>query len=86
SKVVRFTPNQELGFRVAENHTIWSYTITPKDAGVTVTERREVNGSTTKVSSVLVDKLFGGADSFEEELKLGMAETLGKIKRAAESN
>ena len=86
SKVVRFTPNQELGFRVAENHTIWSYTITPKDAGVTVTERREVNGSTTKVSSVLVDKLFGGAESFEEELKLGMAETLGKIKRAAESN
>ncbi|MCZ4534108.1 SRPBCC family protein [Gordonia terrae] len=86
SKVVRFTPNQELGFRVAENRTIWSYTITPKDAGVTVTERREVNGSTTKVSSVLVDKLFGGAESFEEELKLGMAETLGKIKRAAESN
>ncbi|WP_439031532.1 SRPBCC family protein [Gordonia terrae] len=85
SKVVRFTPNQELGFRVAENHTIWSYTITPKDAGVTVTERREVNGSTTKVSSVLVDKLFGGADSFDAELKLGMAETLGKIKRAAES-
>ena len=32
------------------------------------------------------DKLFGGAESFEEELKLGMAETLGKIKRAAESN
>ncbi|AFR47248.1 MULTISPECIES: SRPBCC family protein [Gordonia] len=86
AKVVRFTPNQELGFRVAENHTIWSYTITPKDAGVTVTERREVNGSTTKVSSVLVDKLFGGAESFEEELKLGMAETLGKIKRAAETN
>lgn len=86
SKVVRYTPNQELGFRVAENHTIWSYTITPKDAGVTVTERREVNGSTTKVSSVLVDKLFGGAESFEEELKLGMAETLGKIKRAAETN
>ncbi|MFE0751239.1 SRPBCC family protein [Gordonia sp. NPDC058843] len=86
SKVVRYTPHQELGFRVAENHTIWSYTITPKDAGVTVTERREVNGSTTKVSSVLVDKLFGGAESFEEELKLGMAETLGKIKRAAESN
>ncbi|WP_055475706.1 SRPBCC family protein [Gordonia sp. HS-NH1] len=86
AKVVRFTPNQELGFRVVENHTIWSYTITPKDAGVTVTERREVNGSTTKVSSVLVDKLFGGAESFEEELKLGMAETLGEIKRAAETN
>lgn len=91
SKVVRFTPNQEIAFRIVENTTVWSYTITPtdsgtsKDSGVTVTERREVDGSTSKVSSILVDKLFGGADSFEEELKLGMAETLGKIKRAAEA-
>ncbi|MDS1116151.1 SRPBCC family protein [Gordonia westfalica] len=85
SKVVRFTPNQEIAFRVAENHTVWSYTITPNGSGVTVTERREVNGSTTKVSSFLVDKFMGGTESFEVELKLGMAETLGKIKRAAES-
>lgn len=84
SKVVRFEPNREIAFRVAENHTVWSYTITPGDSGVTLTERREVNGSTTKISSILVDKLFGGAESFETELKLGMAETLGKIKRAAE--
>ncbi len=41
SKIVRFSPNQELGFRVAENRTVWSYTITPKASGVTVTERRE---------------------------------------------
>ncbi len=52
--------------------------------GVTLTERREVNGSTTKIASILVDKLFGGV-SFETELKLGMAETLGKIRRATES-
>lgn len=91
SKVVRFSPNQELGFRVAENGTVWSYTITPKtpgtpnESGVTVTERREVpGGRTSTVSSLLVDKLFGGAESFEAELKVGMAETLGKIKRAAE--
>lgn len=84
SKVVRFEPNREIAFRVAENHTVWSYTITPGDSGVTLTERREVNGSTTKISSILVDKLFGGVESFETELKLGMAETLGKIKRAAE--
>ena len=88
SKVVRFAPNQEIGFRVAENHTVWSYTIEPNQSGgVTVTERREAaGGKTTKVSSTLVDLVFGGSDSFEEELKVGMAETLGKIKRAAESS
>ncbi|MEO9326544.1 SRPBCC family protein [Gordonia aurantiaca] len=85
AKVVRFEPNREIAFRVTENHTVWSYSITPKDSGVTLTERREVNGSTTKVSSVLVDKVLGGTESFEAELKLGMAETLGKIKRAAEN-
>ncbi|MGV9826931.1 SRPBCC family protein [Gordonia sp. NPDC003429] len=86
SKVVRFAPNQEIGFRVAENHTVWSYAITPNESGgVRVTERREVAGSTTKVSSTLVDLVFGGADSFEAELKVGMAETLGKVKKAAES-
>lgn len=85
SKIVRFSPNQELGFRVAENRTVWSYTITPAASGVTVTERREVPGGTTStVSSVLVDKLMGGTENFEAELKLGMAETLGKIKRAVE--
>ncbi|HCS56323.1 MAG TPA: SRPBCC family protein [Gordonia polyisoprenivorans] len=85
SKIVRFSPNQELGFRVAENRTVWSYTITPTASGVTVTERREVPGGTTStVSSVLVDKLMGGTENFEAELKLGMAETLGKIKRAVE--
>ncbi|GAC70072.1 SRPBCC family protein [Gordonia soli] len=86
SKVIRFQPDKELGFRVVENRTVWSYTLTETPNGVTVTERREVPTTTTKISSVLVDKLFGGEKSFEAELKLGMAETLGKIKRAAESS
>ncbi|MXP23877.1 SRPBCC family protein [Gordonia sp. HNM0687] len=86
SKVVRFAPNKEIAFRVAENRTVWSYTIEPSDTGVKVIEKREVGDGTTKVSSFFVDKLLGGASSFEEELKLGMAETLGKIKRAAEAS
>lgn len=86
AKVVRFEPNREIAFRVAENHTVWSYTLTEGAAGVTLTERREAtNGQTTTVSRVLVDRMFGGADSFEAELHEGMNETLGKIKRAAEA-
>lgn len=86
AKVVRFEPNREIAFRVAENHTVWSYTLTEGTTGVTLTERREAtNGQTTTVSRVLVDRMFGGADSFEAELHEGMNETLGKIKRAAEA-
>ncbi|NMO04183.1 SRPBCC family protein [Gordonia sp. TBRC 11910] len=86
AKVIRFEPNRELAFRVTENRTVWSYTLTPTDAGVTLTERREVkNGETTAISAALVDKFMGGTSSFEAELQEGMNETLGKIKRAAEA-
>lgn len=87
SKVTRFEPNKELAFRIAENHTVWTYTITPSANGVTLTEKREAaNGETTAISNFLVDKLMGGIPNFEAELRLGMAETLSKIKRAAESS
>lgn len=86
AKIVRFVADKELAFKIAENRTVWSYTIEPSANGVTVTERREAaNGTTTKVSAFLVDKVFGGNDSFEDELREGIRETLGKIKRAAES-
>ncbi len=86
SKVVRFEANKAVAWRVAENHTVWSYEITPQGDGVLLTERREApGGQTTAVSSTLVDKLMGGRHSFEAELREGMAESLGKIKRAAEA-
>ncbi|GAB07911.1 SRPBCC family protein [Gordonia amarae] len=87
AKIVRFVADKELAFKIAENRTVWSYTIEPSANGVTVTERREAaNGTTTKVSAFLVDKVFGGNDTFEVELKHGMAATLSKIKRAAEAS
>lgn len=86
SKVVAFTPNEKIAFRVGENHTVWSYTLEATADGTRVVERREAaGGQTTKLSSFLVDKVFGGNDSFEAELSRGMRETLGKIKNAAEA-
>ncbi|WP_161895162.1 SRPBCC family protein [Gordonia spumicola] len=86
AKVVTFDPNREIAFRIAENHTVWSYRIDQTEGGVRVTETRTAkDGKTTAVSAFLVDKVFGGNDSFEDELREGIRETLGKIKRAAES-
>ncbi|WOC12695.1 SRPBCC family protein [Gordonia sp. MP11Mi] len=86
AKVVAFEPNREIAFRITENHTVWSYTIEPTTTGSRVTEKRTAaGGKTTAVSSFLVDKVFGGNDSFEDELRAGIRETLGKVKRAAES-
>ncbi len=85
AKVVRFEPNKQIAYRIAENHTVWGFEITATDTGVRLTERREAkNGQTTKVSSTLIGLAFGGNDSFEAELEEGMRETLVKIKAAAE--
>ncbi|MCF8609503.1 SRPBCC family protein [Gordonia sp. HY285] len=86
AKVVAFEPNREIAFRITENHTVWSYRIEPTATGSRVTEQRAAaGGKTTAVSSFLVDKVFGGNDSFEDELRAGIRETLDKVKRAAES-
>ena len=84
-KVITFEPNKKIAWKVAENGTVWSYEITPKGDGVTLTESRSADGGqVTALSAFLVSKAFGGNDNFEVELQAGMRESLGKIKRAAE--
>ncbi|GAC80526.1 Polyketide cyclase / dehydrase and lipid transport [Gordonia malaquae] len=86
AKIVTFDTNREIAFRISENHTVWSYKIDATETGSRVTESRVAEGGkTTALSAFLVDKVFGGNDSFEDELREGIRETLGKIKRAAES-
>lgn len=86
AKVVTFEPNREIAWRIADNNTVWSYRIAAAPEGVTVTQSRTApGGKTSAVSSFLVDKVFGGNDSFETELAVGMRESLGKIKRAVEN-
>lgn len=86
SKVVAFEPSREIAWRIAENNTVWGFEITETENGTRVTQRRTApGGETSKVSSFLVDKVFGGNDGFEVELAAGMRETLGKVKRVVEA-
>ncbi len=82
AKVVRFEEDKEIAYRIVQNGSIWSYTITPTDDGVKLTERREAPNGTKKVSQVLVNVAMGGEKPFEAELVDGMHQTLGKIKAA----
>ncbi|OZC59985.1 polyketide cyclase [Rhodococcus sp. 06-470-2] len=84
SKVVTFEPNRELAFRVVENKTIWSYTLTPTATGTTVVEKREAPSGTSAVSSLLVKRVLGGIDEFDVELVEGMNSTLRRIKVESE--
>ena len=86
SKVVTFEPNRELAFRVVENKTIWSYTLTPTATGTTVVEKREAPTGTSAVSSFLVQRILGGTDEFDVELIDGMNKTLRRIKTESEKS
>ncbi|MFT3660961.1 MAG: SRPBCC family protein [Gordonia sp. (in: high G+C Gram-positive bacteria)] len=85
AKVVTFEPNKQIAWKITENNTVWGFVLTETAGGVTVTHSRvAADGQTSALSSFLVDKVFGGNDSFEPELAAGMRETLGKIKLAVE--
>lgn len=85
SKVVRFEPHSEIAFRVKDNLTIWSFTLTDNGAGgTTLTQRREAPDGLSPIARTLEDRLLGGIGDFELELGAGMRETLAKIKADAE--
>ncbi|TWS24346.1 SRPBCC family protein [Tsukamurella sputi] len=86
TQVTEFTPNERIAFRVAENHTVWSFTLVADGDKTTVVERREAaGGKTTALSSTLVAALLGGNEDFERGLLVGMKQTLSHIKTEAEA-
>jgi uncharacterized protein YndB with AHSA1/START domain len=83
--VTEFVPEQRLAFRIKENWTIWSFTLTPTpDGGTRVVQRREAPKGISDVSVGLTKVVLGGVEGFTAELREGMRETLEKIKRDAE--
>ena len=84
SKVVRYTPEREIAFRVKENYTIWSYQLEPTGSGTRVTARREAPQGISDLSVGLTNRALGGVDVFTAELQEGMQQTLRKIKADAE--
>lgn len=85
SKVVRFTPGQEIAWRVKDNFTVWSLKVAPNAAGgTTLTQSREAPQGISDISVTLTKRFFGGVESFNEELRGDMLKTLTRIKADAE--
>ena len=84
SKVVRFEPEREFAFRIRENRTIWSFTLTPTDSGTHLVQRREAPDGLSGISAGLTKAMLGGQKVFTAELREGMATTLASIKADAE--
>lgn len=86
AKVVRFAPHTDFAFRITENRTVWSFRLEPTaDGGTVLTEARETPQGIAPISGVLVKVGLGGQDYFVDSLQKGMAQTLARIKAAAEA-
>jgi hypothetical protein len=83
--VTEVIPQKKLAFRVNANGSIWSYELEPTEEGTRVIESRHAENGVKPISTMAVNALFGGVDSFERELVDGMNASLAKIKAAAES-
>ena len=92
STVVRFELEREIAFRVTENHMTWSFTLSPLDgpggAGTRtlVVQRREPpTGGVTRLSRAFIGTFLGGWSGFSDDLRVGMRQTLDRLKDEAEA-
>jgi uncharacterized protein YndB with AHSA1/START domain len=85
STITEVIPQRKFAFRVNTNNTIWSYELAPTATGTRVVESRHAENGVKPASNFLVNMLFGGVPSFEDELVDGMNASLARIKAAAEN-
>lgn len=84
AEVVRFSPEQELAFRVEDNWAVWSFQLAPADGGTLLTQRRELPHGLSDLSKELTDGFMGGQAAFTASQLAGMRQTLEAIKASAE--
>jgi uncharacterized protein YndB with AHSA1/START domain len=85
STITEVVPQRKFAFRVNTNNTIWSYELEPTATGTRVVESRHAENGVKPASNFLINMLFGGVPSFEDELVDGMNASLSRIKAAAEN-
>jgi len=85
TKVVAFEPHREFAFRVKDNGTIWAFVLEPTAAGTRLVQERRAPDGIKPVSTRLQDLVLGGIGTFTDELRVGMRQTLERIKADAEA-
>ncbi|MDN5857528.1 MAG: SRPBCC family protein, partial [Pseudonocardia sp.] len=82
-EIVRFVPEREIAFRIAENHVVWSFSLEPTAGGTVLTQRREAPDGISELARDYAERFLGGGAAFTETLRAGMRETVDRIRVAA---
>lgn len=82
--ITAYDAPREIAFRVEENWVTWRFVLAPTAGGTLLSQRREAPDGISDLSQQLTDGFMGGIERFSETMRSGMAETLTRIKLAAE--
>ena len=83
--VSAYEPERLLAWDTTTVGVRWVYELSPEGTGTRLVHRRPVPHGLTMISKVAAPLLLGGSESHADELEAGMAQTLARIKRAAEA-
>jgi uncharacterized protein YndB with AHSA1/START domain len=82
--ITAYDAPRELAFRVEENWVTWRFVLAPTATGTLLRQEREAPEGISDLSQQLTDGFMGGTETFTATMRAGMAETLERIKAAAE--
>lgn len=85
AQVTSFEEGHRIAFRVKENRSTWSYTVTPEAAGTRLTIRRDTDEGISGISLASQRMVMGGVASFTNDLREGIVVSLSRIKEEAEA-
>lgn len=84
SRVIAYSPSQEIGWRVLTNRSEWRYQLRPSSTGTSLTQTRRTPRGISRFALLFTQGLLGGQIRHDTELKHGMNHGLHKIKAITE--
>jgi uncharacterized protein YndB with AHSA1/START domain len=85
SVVSEVEPGRVVAWDTRTSGARWIWELTPDGAGTRVVHRRPVpKGRTTPVGRVFATVFLGGVSDHDDELEVGMAESVARLKAAVE--
>lgn len=84
SVVAVLEPGRSVAWDTRSSGARWIWELSPDAAGTRVVHRRPVPAGVTLLSRVFAPLALGGSDEHADELEAGMAQTVARLKAAAE--
>lgn len=85
SVVAVLEPGRTLAWDTTSSGARWIWELEPEGTGTRVVHRRPVPQRLTAVSRAFAPLFLGGSDGHADELEAGMAQTVARLKAAAEA-